>query len=65
MEDHKRLATEGLPPIDKNVTVGQLLDRWHNVIVATRRETSAINYRYVIDKHLVGFVLRGEAVGLR
>ena len=66
VEDHERLAAEGLPPIDKNVTVGQLLDRWHKVIVATRRETTAINYRYVIDKHLVGFILpQGKALGAK
>jgi hypothetical protein len=51
IEEHERLEAEGLPPIDKNVTVGELLDRWHKVIVATRRETTAINYRYVIDRH--------------
>jgi hypothetical protein len=46
--EHERLAAEGLPPIDKSVTVGQLLDRWHKVIVATRGETTAVNDRYVI-----------------
>ena len=38
-----RLEAEGLPPIDATVTVSQLLDRWHKVIVATRRETTASN----------------------
>jgi integrase len=64
LEEHERLEAEGLPPIDKSVTVGQLLDRWHKVIVATRRETTAINYRYVIDSHLVGFILpQGRTLG--
>jgi hypothetical protein len=66
MEEHERLEAEGLPPIDQSVTVGQLLDRWHKVIVVARRETTAINYRYVIDKHLVGFVLpQGKALGTK
>jgi integrase len=45
--------------MDTTVTVGQLLDRWHNVIVATRRETTASNYRYMIDGHIASFVLPG------
>jgi len=66
VEEHERLQAERLPPIDASVTVGQLLDRWHKVIVATRRETTAINYRYVIDKHLVGFILpQGKALGAK
>ena len=44
----------------RSITVGQLLDRWHKVIVATRRETTAINYRYVIDSHLAGLSSRRE-----
>jgi integrase len=64
MEDRERLEAEGLPPINNTVTVSQLLDRWHKVIVATRRETTAINYRYVIDGHLVEFVLpEGRTLG--
>jgi hypothetical protein len=64
MEDHERLQAEGLPPIDNTATVSQVLDRWHKVIVATRRETTAINYRYVIDGHLAGFVLpEGRTLG--
>jgi hypothetical protein len=48
------------------MTVGQLLDRWHKLIEATRRETAAINYRYVIDPHLVGFILpQGKALGMK
>jgi integrase len=57
--EKERQEAEGLPPIDKTVTVAELLDRWHKVIVATRRETTAINYKYVIDGHLVGCVLPG------
>jgi integrase len=64
LDEQERFQAEGLPPIDETVTVSQLLDRWHKVIIATRRETTAINYRYVIDKHLVGFVLReGRTLG--
>jgi integrase len=64
VEDQERQEAEGLPSIDKTVTVSELLDRWHKVIVATRRETTAINYRYVIDGHLVGFVLpQGRTLG--
>lgn len=64
IEEQERQAAQGLPPIDKSVTVSELLDRWHKVIVATRRETTAINYRYVIDGHLVGFVLpQGRTLG--
>jgi integrase len=59
IEEQERQESEGLPPIDKTITVAQLLDRWHKVIVATRRQTTAINYRYIIDGHLVGFVLPG------
>jgi integrase len=59
MEEQERLEAEGLPPMDTTVTVSQLLDRWHKVIVATRRETTASNYRYMIDGHLVPFVLPG------
>jgi len=39
MEEQERLRAEGLPPIDNTATVSQVLDRWHKVIVATRRET--------------------------
>jgi len=64
VEEQERKEAEGLPSIDKTVTVSELLDRWHKVIVATRRETTAINYRYVIDGHLVGFVLpQGQTLG--
>jgi hypothetical protein len=42
-EEHERLATEGFPRIDKSVTLGQLLDCWHKVIVATRRERMSIS----------------------
>jgi integrase len=64
MEEQERLEAEGLPPIDNTATVSQVLDRWHQVIVATRRETTAINYRYVVDGHLVGFVLpEGRSLG--
>jgi integrase len=64
MEDQERLQAQGLPPIDNTATVSQVLDRWHKVIVATRRETTAINYRYVIDGHLAGFVLpEGRTLG--
>ena len=59
MEERERLEAEGLPPMDTTVTVSQLLDRWHKVIVATRRETTASNYRYMIDGHIVPFVLPG------
>jgi integrase len=59
LDDRERLEAEGLPAIDSTVTVSQLLERWHRVITATRRETTSINYRYVIDGHLVGFVLPG------
>ena len=59
MEELDRLEAEGLPPMDTTVTVSQLLDRWHKVIVATRRETTASNYRYMIDGHIVPFVLPG------
>src|SRR5665213_1333697 len=59
MEDQERLQAEGLPPMDTTVTVSQLLDRWHKVIVATRRETTASNYKYMIDGHIVPFVLPG------
>lgn len=59
MEEQERLEAEGLPPMDTTVTVSQLLDRWHKVIVATRRETTASNYRYMIDGHIVPFVLPG------
>jgi hypothetical protein len=66
VEEHERLAAEGLAPIDGNVTLGQLLDRWHKAMVATRRETTAIDYHDVIDKHLVGFVLpQGRALGTK
>ena len=41
MEEQERLQAEGLPPIDNTATVSQVLDRWHKVIVATRRETTA------------------------
>jgi integrase len=60
MEERERLEAEGLPPMDTTVTMSQLLDRWHKVIVATRRETTASNYRYMIDGHIVPFVLPGE-----
>jgi integrase len=64
MEDQERLQAEGLPPIDNTATVSQVPDRWHKVIVTTRRETTAINYRYVIDWHLAGFVLpEGRTLG--
>ncbi len=64
MEDQERLQAEGLPPMDTTVTVSQLLDRWHKVIVATRRETTAINYKYIIDSHIVPFVLpSGRTLG--
>jgi integrase len=59
MDEQERLEAEGLPPMDTTVTVSQLLDRWHKVIVATRRETTASNYRYMIDGHIVPFVLPG------
>jgi hypothetical protein len=59
MEEQERLEAEGLPPMDTTVTVSQLLDRWHKVIVATRRETTASNYRYMIDGRIVPFVLPG------
>jgi integrase len=59
MDEQVRLETEGLPPTDMTVTVSQLLERWHKVIVATRRETTAANYRYMIDGHIVPFVLPG------
>jgi integrase len=59
MEERERLEAEGLPPMDTTVTVSQLLDRWHKVIVATRRETTASNYRYMIDGQIVPFVLPG------
>jgi hypothetical protein len=39
MEEQERLQAERLPPIDNTATVSQVLDRWHKVIVATRRET--------------------------
>jgi integrase len=47
----------GRPPLDRAVTVAEMLDRWHRTIVATRRETTATNYRYMIDLHIVPFVL--------
>jgi hypothetical protein len=64
MDERERREVGGLPPMDTTVTVSQLLDRWHKVIVAIRWETTAINYRYVIDGHLVGFVLpEGRTLG--
>lgn len=51
------LEAEGLPRPDTTVTVAQLLERWHKMIVATRRETTSINYRFMIDGHIVPFVL--------
>ena len=64
MGEQERLQAEGLPPMDPTVTVSQLLDRWHKVIVATRRETTAANYKYMIDGHIVPFVLpRGRTLG--
>lgn len=59
MEERELLEAEGLPPMDTTVTVSQLLDRWHQVIVNTRRETTASNYRFMIDGHIVPFVLPG------
>ncbi|MHB1486746.1 MAG: site-specific integrase [Acidimicrobiales bacterium] len=59
IEEQELLEAEGLPPMDTTVTVSQLLDRWHKVIVATRRETTAANYRYMIDGHIVPFILPG------
>jgi integrase len=59
MNEQERFEAEGLPPMDTTVTVDQLLDRWHKVIVATRRETTASNYRYMIDGHIVPFILPG------
>jgi hypothetical protein len=53
-EEQKRLEAEGLPLVDETVTVAALLERWHKVLVATRRETTAINYRDVIDRHSSG-----------
>jgi hypothetical protein len=44
LNDQERLQAESLPPIDETVmVVSQLLDWWHKAIVATRRETNAIN----------------------
>jgi integrase len=44
--------------------VSQVLDRWHKVIVATRRETTAVNYRFMIDGQIVPFVLpEGRKLG--
>jgi len=59
LREQERLQADGLPPVDTLVTVSQLLDRWHKLIVATRRETTAINYRFVVDRHIVPFVLPG------
>lgn len=59
MEEQELLEAEGLHPMDTTVTVSQLLDSWHKVIVATRRETTASNYRYMIDGHIARFVLPG------
>jgi integrase len=64
IEEQERLEAEGLPPEDTTVTVRELLDRWHKVIAATRRETTASNYRYMIDGHIVPFVLpSGRTLG--
>jgi hypothetical protein len=62
MEEQERLQAEGLPPIDTATTVRHVLDRWHGVIVAARGETTAINCRYVIVGHLVGFVLHRPTI---
>ena len=43
--------------MDTSVTVSQLLGRWRKVIVATRLETTASNYRYMIDGRIIPFVL--------
>ena len=58
MEEQERLEAEGLPPMDTTVTVSQLLiaGQGHR---PTRRETTASNYRYMIDGHIVPFVLPG------
>ena len=37
---------KAFPQIDTAATVSQVLDRWHAVIVAIRRETTAVDYRY-------------------
>jgi hypothetical protein len=59
-------VARGRGPAPGRQTVSQMLDRSHKVIVATRRETTAINYRYVVDKHLVGFVLpQGRVLGTK
>lgn len=55
----EQLQAEGLPRAETTVTVSELLDRWHKMIVATRRETTSINYRFMIDGHIVPFVLPG------
>jgi hypothetical protein len=57
VEERERLGAEGLPPIDSSVAVDRLLVRPHKVSVATRREATAVNYRYVIDRHVVRFIL--------
>src|ERR1039458_6505526 len=64
MDERERREAGGLPPMDTTVTVSQLLDRWHKVIVAIGRETTAINYKYIIDSHIVPFVLpSGRTLG--
>ena len=53
------LEAEGLPRADKTVTVSQLLERWHKVIVATRPRDYLGQLPILIDGHIVPFVLPG------
>jgi len=60
MGEQERLQAEGLPPMDTTVTVSQLLDRWHKVIVATRRETllgpdGVILYQSASGRSVLGY----------
>lgn len=60
------LAKEGLPPLDESATLEDVLGRWHQMIAATRRATTANNYRYMIEGHIVSFVLpNGQRFGAK
>lgn len=67
MGEQERLQAEGLPPMDTTVTVSQLLDRWHKVIVATRRETllgpdGVILYQSASGRSVLGYKV-GDLLG--
>ncbi|HET8989755.1 MAG TPA: hypothetical protein VFN59_01465, partial [Acidimicrobiales bacterium] len=61
----QRQADDGLPPVDSRLTVGQLLERWHDDVLRHQVSWSAAkNYKSVADHHLVPVLGRKKVAAL-